>query len=100
MWKSAIIRMQKTVSDLGLCRILALNLLRFHADFCDLISDWMCAYALGNFDRACELCELARKELGKRESEFERFYDHYLYFTEYYWTLNYKNYVKDSAIII
>ncbi len=79
---------------------LALNLLRFHADFCDMISDWMCAYALGNFDRACELCELARKELGKRESEFERFYDHYLYFTEYYWTLNYKSYVKDSAIII
>lgn len=79
---------------------LALNLLRFHADFCDMISDCICAYALGNFDRACELCELARKELGKRESEFERFYDHYLYFTEYYWTLNYRSYVKDSAIII
>lgn len=79
---------------------LALDLLRFHADFCDLISDWMCANALGNFERACELYDLARKELGKRESEFERYYDHYLYFTEYYWTQHYKSYVKDSAIII
>ena len=79
---------------------LALNLLKFHADFCDMISDWMCANALGNFDRAVELYELAKNELGKKEAEFERYYDHYLYFTEYYWTQNYKSYVQDNTIII
>ena len=79
---------------------LALNLLKFHADFCDMISDWMCANALGNFERAVELYELAKNELGKKEAEFERYYDHFLYFTEYYWTQNYKSYVQDNAIII
>lgn len=79
---------------------LALNLLKFHADFCDMISDWMCANARGDVPRAKELYEIARVELGKRESAFERYYDHYLYFTEYYWTQNYESYVKDSAITI
>ncbi|MBE7027790.1 MAG: DUF4838 domain-containing protein [Ruminococcaceae bacterium] len=80
---------------------LALKLLKFHADFCDMISDWVCALARDEVDRATELYELARIELGKYECEIERYYDHCLYFIEYYWTQNYESYekyLKDLAI--
>ena len=61
----------------------AAKLLLAHADFCDLISDWMAAKARGKIDRAAELLEIARVECGKFEVEFERYFDHSLYFSEY-----------------
>lgn len=76
---------------------LALKLLKAHADFCDLISDWMSTKASGNYNKATELYEYARKEFGKQESEIERYYDHYLYFTEYYWT---QNFGKEAADVL
>ncbi len=79
---------------------MALKLLDFHADFCDMIADWMSTKAKGEFDKANELYELAKAELGKKEAEFERYYDHYLYFCEYYWTQNHEKYIKDGIVII
>ena len=78
---------------------LALKLLKAHADFCDLISDWMSTKAMGDYDKATELYEYARKEFGKQESEIERYYDHYLYFTEYYWTQNFGKKAADVLTI-
>ena len=79
---------------------LALKLLSFHADFCDMISDWMAAKARGEYEKADELYNLATAELGKKEAEFERYYDHYLYFTEYYWTQNMDKYIVDGVLTI
>lgn len=79
---------------------MALKMLSFHADFCDMISDWMSTKANGNIDKANELYEFARDELGKKEAEFERYYDHYLYFCEYYWTQNHEKYIVDGVVVI
>ena len=79
---------------------MALRLLEYHADFCDLISDWMSAKAGGDIEKANELYEFARKEFGKKESEIERYYDHYLYFTEYYWTQNHEKYIVNGVLTI
>lgn len=65
-------------------RTVALRLLEFHADFCDLISDWMVAKARNETEKTWELFEKARIEIGKREQEFERYFDHHLYFLEYH----------------
>jgi hypothetical protein len=64
-------------------RTVALNLLEYHADFCDLLSDWMLAKAVGESEKADELFEKFRIEIGKKEYEFERYFDLHLYFGEY-----------------
>ena len=62
------------------------KLLLRHADFCDLISDWMTARAKGEIERAAELYATARDEFGKYESEIERYFDQGLCFSEYKYT--------------
>ena len=69
-------------------RSVALKLLEYHADFCDLISDWMAAKARGEIDCAKELLEKARIEIGKFETEVERYFDLDLCFAEYAVTQN------------
>lgn len=64
-------------------RTVSLRLLEYHADFCDLIADWMTAKAEGEDEKANELLEKARRESGRREIEFEKYFDLYLYFNEY-----------------
>ena len=64
-------------------RTVALKLLEKHADFCDLISDWIAAKARGEVELAEKLLDTARIECGKFEIEFERYFDHNLYFSEY-----------------
>ena len=57
-----------------------------HADFCDLISDWMSAKARGEIDRAAVLYAVARDEFGKYEFDIERYFDQGLCFSEYKYT--------------
>lgn len=64
-------------------RMLGLKLLKYHADFCDLISDWIGRKAKGEIELAEELLQKARVETGKFESEIEKYFDHHLYFCEY-----------------
>jgi len=64
-------------------RTVALNILEYHADFCDLLSDWMLAKARGEAEKTEELFERFRVEIGKKEYEFERYFDMHLYFGEY-----------------
>ena len=64
-------------------RTVALNLLEYHADFCDLLADWMIAKAKGEDKKAEELFEKFRIEIGKKEYEFERYFDMHIYFGEY-----------------
>lgn len=78
----------------------ALKLLEFHADFCDFISDWMSAKAEGKLDMAWELYEKARIEIGQREIHFEPFYDHSIYFTEYYHAQNQKSPSNEDIVSI
>jgi len=61
----------------------ALKILKYHADFCDLIADWMAAKAKGEIELAAELLQKARVETGKFEKEIENYFDHNLYFGEY-----------------
>jgi hypothetical protein len=56
------------------------NLLLRHADFCDLVADWMVTKANGEIERAAELYETARDEFGKYEIEIERYFDQGLCF--------------------
>jgi hypothetical protein len=63
------------------------RLLEKHADYCDLISDWIGAKARGEFELAKELFEVARIESGKFEVEIRRYFDHGLAFSEFYHTL-------------
>ena len=62
----------------------AMKLLMYHADFCDLISDWMSTKAEGKYDEAAELRNKARIEFGKFEKDIEDYFDHQLYFGEYF----------------
>ena len=64
-------------------RTVALNLLEYHAEFCDFIADWMLAKATCENEKAKELFEKFRVEIGKREAQFERYFDFHLYFGEY-----------------
>ena len=77
-------------------RTFAVRLLEYHADFCDLISDWMLAKALGDNEKATELYNKARVEFGKYESEIQTYYDHHIYFGEYYYTNNQKHAVAQN----
>ncbi len=81
-------------------QILAMKLLYFHADFCDMIADWMSAKANGDIERAEALLKLAEEEFGKREAEIERYYDQSLYFGEYYWTQNFEKYMKGGVFAL
>ena len=73
-------------------RTVCVRLLEHHADFCDLISDWLLAKANGETERATELYDKARIEFGKREAEIQLFFDHTMYFGDYEWA----NKVKPS----
>ena len=81
-------------------RTVSVRLLEHHADFCDLIADWMAAKARGEIDTAMELYNKARIETGKFEAEFERCFDHSLYFGEYIWTQNQKSPSKEDILTI
>ncbi len=78
----------------------ALKLLEYHADFCDLISDWMSAKARGEIELAKELYEKARVETGKLELEIQSYFDHNLYFGEYIHTQNLKTDVRQNLLTI
>ncbi len=79
---------------------LSMKLLRYHADFCDLISDWMAEKAKGNKEKANELYEYARVEFGKVESEIQKYFDHFIYFGEYYWTQNFDKYMVNGVFTL
>ena len=64
-------------------KTISLRILKYHADFCDLVSDWMSAKAKGEIELGMELLEKARIETGKFEIEIESYFDHNLYFGEY-----------------
>ena len=81
-------------------RTVSVRLLEFHADFCDMISDWMAAKARGEIELAAELLEKARIECGKFEVEFERYFDHALYFSEYTHCQNTKPLTFEQAVTI
>ena len=77
-----------------------LRLLHRHADFCDLISDWMYARAMGDIDRAAELYAVARDTFGKYEHEIERYFDHGLCFSEYKYAQSTKTMSANDAIAV
>ena len=78
----------------------SIRILRYHADFCDLIADWMAAKAKGEIDLGMELMEKARVESGKFESEIESYFDHNLYFGEYIHAQNLEKEMQKDIISI
>ena len=73
-------------------------LLDLHADYCDLISDWMAAKARGEIEEAAKLLELARVEFGKHEIELMRYFDHTLVFSELGYCQTTKSKVNNNVI--
>ena len=60
-------------------RTVSVRLLELHALYADLLSDALIEKAQGNDEKANELKEKLRIEIGKYELQFERWYDHALY---------------------
>ena len=58
----------------------SVRLLELHALFCELLSDAMVQKALGEDDKAMELFEVMKAEMGKYECYFQTCYDHGLAF--------------------
>ena len=56
-------------------RTVMTRLLEYHAEYCDLVSDWLAAKARGETEHTEELYERARITFGKREAEIEFYYD-------------------------
>ncbi len=79
---------------------LSVKILKYHADFCDLIADWMAAKAKGEIDLGMELMQKARVETGKFESEIESYFDHNLYFGEYIHAQNLETQREKDVIAI
>ena len=86
-------------SDHIVAIVMARLLLR-HADFCDLIADWMSAKANGEIELADKLYETARDEFGKYEVEIERYFDHDLCFSEYKYTQAQKSKSVNNVISV
>lgn len=81
-------------------RTVSVRLLEKHALFCDLISDWMATKAKGDVEESLSLYDTARMEAGKFEIEFGEYFDHALYFGEYYWTQNQKTPSREDVLEI
>ena len=61
-------------------RTVSVRLLEFHALYADLFADALIEKAQGNDDKADELYENFKAEVGKHELAFERWYDQCLFF--------------------
>ena len=61
-------------------RTVSVRLLEFHARYADMFADAIKAKAVGNDEEAIKLFDEMMVECGKREIEFERWYDHCLIF--------------------
>ena len=61
-------------------RTVSVRLLEFHADYAEMLADTLCEKCVGNDAAAMERFEHMKLECGKREAEFERWYDHYEFF--------------------
>ena len=61
-------------------RTVSVRLLEFHALYAELFADVLIEKAQGNDEKADELYKIFREEVGKREVEFDRWYDQGLYF--------------------
>ena len=81
-------------------RTVSVRLLEYHAEFCELLSDWLSAKADGELEKAAKLYEKARIQCGKREIEFEKYFDHGMFFAEHSWALNQKSPAKDAILTI
>ena len=57
-------------------RTLSVRLLEFHADYAEAFADALISKCVGDDDAAKEKFERLKSECGKRELEFERWYDH------------------------
>ena len=60
----------------------AVRLLYWHADLCDMMADFMEAKALGDEERAEALFEHARITFGRGCREYHTYFDHYAFFAE------------------
>ena len=57
-------------------RTVSVRLLEFHADYVEMLADVLSEKCVGNDEAALEKFLHMRDECGKREVEFERWYDH------------------------
>jgi hypothetical protein len=61
-------------------RTVSVRLLEFHADYVEMLTEVLKEKCVGNDAAAIEKYERMKAECGKREIEFERWYDHSSYF--------------------
>ena len=77
----------------------SVRLLEIHADMVDNLADALAEKCLGNDEKATELYDKMRVEIGKHEAEFELLYDHVI------WTSSLRNAVfskptKEPTLLI
>ena len=81
-------------------RTVAVRLLEFHAEYLALIIDAFVKKALGEDEEAKVLFKVAADEAGKREREFEPFYDHTLAFYSWAPIARSKRKTEDPVIVL
>ena len=64
-------------------RTVSVRLLEFHADYAEMFADALISKCVGDDALALEKYERMRAECGRRELEFERWYDHAAAFTHF-----------------
>jgi len=68
-------------------RTVSVRLLEFHADYAEMFADALLLKCVGDDAGALERFEVMRRECGRREAEFERWYDHaagFAYFNKWF----------------
>ena len=64
-------------------RTVSVRLLEFHADYAEMFADALVSKCVGDDEKALEKYEIMRAECGRRELEFERWYDHAAAFSHF-----------------
>jgi len=81
-------------------RTVSVRLLELHAKYARLMSDALMAKALCDHDKADELIEKVKAEMGKHELAFERWYDHGLLFATWAKRFNERTPSSEPILII
>ena len=76
------------------------RILELHADYLLLIADAFIKKALGEDEESEELFRMAAEEIGKREQEFEKYYDHALAFYTWRWISRTRRKISEPVLVI
>jgi len=80
-------------------RTISIRLLEFHAFYADMLSDVLIAKAMGDDKKAIDLLNSMNTDCGKFELQFERYYDHGMFFFFLNHEMRRKSKISDREVI-